>query len=220
MAEKIVVPSASVSEAAQWRSHIREEKIVVIPNGVDVPATLPPPAQPQSPHRVVFLGRLDPVKRLPNLIEAMALLRGFARLDVYGDGPQRPELTRQIQQLNLGELVTLHGAIDGPQAALRDAELLVLPSEAEGFGLVLIEAMAAGVPVVATEAPGIRDVVQDGETGLLVPVGAPAALAEAIRRVLEDSALRERLIQAAFADVRRRFTWDAAIAEYRRILGI
>jgi glycosyltransferase involved in cell wall biosynthesis len=168
----------------------------------------------------VFVGRLDPVKRLPDLINAIGLLRGFARLDVYGEGPQGPNLSRQIHELKLTELVMLHGAIDGPQSALRDAELLVLPSEAEGFGLVLIEAMAAGVPVVATEAPGIRDVVQDGETGLLVPVGAPPALADAIRRVLEDSPLRQRLIQTAFADVRRRFTWDAAMDGYRRVLGI
>jgi glycosyltransferase involved in cell wall biosynthesis len=117
-------------------------------------------------------------------------------------------------------VVTLRGSVTDPKPALAGAEVLVLPSEAEGFGLVLIEAMAAGVAVVATDAPGIRDVVRDGETGILVPVGSPAALAEGIRRVLEDSGLRGRLVSAAFADARRRFTWDAAVAGYRQLLGI
>jgi glycosyltransferase involved in cell wall biosynthesis len=85
---------------------------------------------------------------------------------------------------------------------------------------VLIEAMAAGVPVVATDAPGIRDVVRGGETGLLVPISSPSALAGAIRRLLEDESLRQSLTAAAFADVRRRFTWDIAVNAFRRVLEI
>jgi glycosyltransferase involved in cell wall biosynthesis len=111
----------------------------------------------------------------------------------------------------MSSAVTLHGSVSGPAEALRGAELLVLPSQAEGFGLVLIEAMAAGVPVVATDVPGIRDVVRDGVTGILVPVGSPGALADAIRRVLEDQNLRQSLVAAA---------WKAAIDAYRRVLEI
>jgi glycosyltransferase involved in cell wall biosynthesis len=219
-AEKIVVPSPSVAEAARRWANVEEKKIVIIPNGVDLPASLPPAVPPAMPHRVVFLGRLDPIKRLPDLLTAMASLRGFARLDVFGEGSQRRFLEKQIAALDIGSSVMLHGAVAEPKSVLAGAEVLVLPSQAEGFGLVLIEAMAAGVPVVATEAPGIRDVVMDGETGLLVPVGSPAALAEAIRRVLADDSLRHRLAVAAFADVRRRFTWETAIDAYRRLFGI
>jgi glycosyltransferase involved in cell wall biosynthesis len=220
MAQKIIVPSPSVASMAREWAGVREEKIVVIPNGVDVPPVQPPLAPAASPHRVVFLGRLDPIKRLPDLLAAIALLNGFARLDVYGEGEERPRLMRQMEEMNLGQRVTLHGAISDPAAALQNAELLVLPSEAEGFGLVLIEAMAAGVPVVATDAPGIRDVVRDGETGLLVPVSSPTALAGAIRRVLEDETLRRALSAAAFADVSRRFTWEIAVEGFRRTLEI
>jgi glycosyltransferase involved in cell wall biosynthesis len=220
MAEKIVVPSPSVAAAARRWAHVEEEKIVVIPNGVDVPATATTPAPSATPHRVVFVGRLDPVKRLPDLLTAMSLLGDVARLDVYGDGSQRQALLEQIQSMNLHSAVTLHGEVPDSRPALAGAELLVLPSEAEGFGLVLIEAMAAGVAVVATEAPGIRDVIRNGVTGLLVPVGAPQALADAIRRVLCDESLRRGLVSAAYSDVSRRFTWESAMESYRRLLGI
>ena len=96
----------------------------------------------------------------------------------------------------------------------------MLPSLAEGFGLVLIEAMAAGVPVIATDVPGIRDVVRDGVTGLLVPPGDPAALAAAVARLSADPTLRHRLTTAARADVRDRFTWAAVLPAYRRLLRV
>ena len=114
----------------------------------------------------------------------------------------------------------MHGSVPKPQDALKQIDLLVLPSSAEGFGLVLIEAMAASIPVIGTNAPGIRDVVKNGETGLLVPVGSPQELAEAIRRVMEDSALRHRLVARGLEDVRERFTWTAVMEQYARMLEI
>jgi glycosyltransferase involved in cell wall biosynthesis len=219
-AEKIVVPSASAAAvAAQWAG-VAPEKIVVIPNAVDAPDRLPPSPPACRPHRVIFLGRLDPIKRLPDLLQAVALLDGLVHLDIFGQGREKPALQKQIEQLQLTRLAELRGAISGPAQALQGAELLVLPSEAEGFGLVLIEAMSAGVPVVATDAPGIRDVVQSGVTGLLAPVGDPPALAAAIRRVLEDENLRQAMVAAAWADVRQRFGWEAVLAAYRRLFQI
>ena len=99
-------------------------------------------------------------------------------------------------------------------------DVLVLPSEAEGFGLVLIEAMAMGVPVVATDAPGIRDVVKNEQTGLLVPVGQPQMLAGAIKRIIDDGALRQRLVDAARDDVQKRFSWPMVLQQYRRVLNL
>jgi glycosyltransferase involved in cell wall biosynthesis len=98
------------------------------------------------------------------------------------------------------------------------ADVLVLPSLAEGFGLVLIEAMAAGVPVVATDVPGIRDVVSDGVNGLLVPPKSPQALAGAIGRVLSDRALRQMLVGNGSRIVRERFTWQQVLPMYRSLL--
>ena len=104
--------------------------------------------------------------------------------------------------------------------ALAQSDLLVLPSEAEGFGLVLIEAMAGGVPIVATDAPGIRDVVRHESNGLLVPVGEPEALARAIARIVGDDELRCRLVEQGRQDVNERYAWEAVMRKYQRVLGI
>jgi glycosyltransferase involved in cell wall biosynthesis len=220
-AEKVVVPSPSAGAAAREWSGVPAEKIVVVPNAIEMGEfeSLRPPVD-SSPLAVGFIGRLDPVKRLPDLIRAAGLLRDRVRLHVFGEGSEREAIERQVLRAQLQEVVTLHGAVPRPQDALRQIGLLVLPSEAEGFGLVLIEAMAAGVPVVATRVAGIRDVVRDGETGLLVPARDPSRLARAIERVMEDQRLRERLVAAARDDVRRRFVWDVVARQYRELLRL
>ena len=219
-AERVVVPSASAAEVAREWSGVPSEKLRVIPNAVDVAqfGNLDPPLN-VTPLAVGFIGRLDPIKRLPDLIRAVGLLRGRVRLDIFGDGSERPELERLIRHLQLTEIVTLHGVVPRPQDALRQIGLLVLPSKAEGFGLVLIEAMAAGVPVLATNVPGIRDVVRNGETGLLVPCN-PQALAAALERLVEHPELRARLAAGGREDVRQRFTWSAVLPQYRELLEL
>jgi glycosyltransferase involved in cell wall biosynthesis len=176
-AEAIIVPSQSVATVAHQRSRIPYEKIFVIHNGVETPKAWPTPPAASYPHRIVFVGRLDPVKRIPDLIDAMSLLRDFARLEIWGEGKQRRELELKIEEMGLEAVVRLRGQTLNAAAEIKAAEVLVLPSEAEGFGMVLIEAMALGVPVVATNAPGIKDIVRNGANGLTVPVGAPAELA-------------------------------------------
>ena len=226
-AEVVVVPSESVALAAIERSHVPYDKIAIVSNAIDpadfsdilTDATLERLFSAE-PVPIGFIGRLDPVKRIPDLIEAVARLDDRVHLHVFGDGPERDRLERQIAWLRIEPRVTLHGSVPHPREALRQIGLLVLPSEAEGFGLVLIEAMAAGVPVVATDAPGIRNVVTDDVTGLLVPVGSPRDLAGAIRRVLDDFALRQRLVSAGRSDVLRRFTWDAVLPKYQELLGL
>jgi glycosyltransferase involved in cell wall biosynthesis len=218
-AEAVVVPSESVARVAGEWSRVPRQKIVVIPNAIDVDAFRDMGPRPM-PRKIGFLGRLDRIKRVPDLVEALSLLDRQYELHIYGEGAERARIENTIAHFGLGDRVTLHGAIAKPQAAIAAIDILVLPSEAEGFGLVLIEAMAARVPVVATDVPGIRDVVRNGETGLLVPVAQPGEMAAAIRRISEDDALRSRLIDAAFHDVRRRFTWSAVLPQYQRLLGL
>jgi len=98
--------------------------------------------------------------------------------------------------------------------------MLILPSAAEGFGLVLIEAMVSGVPVVATDVAGIRDVVRHGQTGELVPVASPKELARAIRSLRDDPQRWEKIVADARADVLARFTWPAVLQRYCEVLGI
>jgi glycosyltransferase involved in cell wall biosynthesis len=227
MAERIAVPSESVAEKLDEWSHVSRDKIAVIPNAVDVNEfrdtglrPVRPAHGPEARVTVGFLGRLDPVKRVPDLVEAICELDHRFDLHVFGDGADRKRIEATIVRLNLRDRVTLHGQCALPQAAIAQMDVLVLPSEAEGFGLVLIEAMAARVPVVATDVPGICDVVKNEETGLLVPVASPDKLAGAIRRVAEDDALRKKLTDAAYADVQRRFSWPAVLAQYRGVLGL
>ncbi len=242
-AEKVLVPSESVALVARDWADVPGEKIVVIPNAVDVTRTTglrPVPAalelrEPrllQSEHnqhgpeargtgrRIGFIGRLDPIKRIPDLIAAMAQLPGEYTLDVWGEGSHRPAIEAAIMKLNLADRVKLHGVIAPPASALAQIDCLVLPSAAEGFGLVLIEAMAAGVPVVATRVAGIREVVREDQTGLLAPVADPTALAGAIQRVTTDDALRVRLIENGRREVAIKYTWDRVLPAYLQLFKI
>jgi len=130
------------------------------------------------------------------------------------------QLQQLIANLNLTNRVYLRGPTNGPDEALKQIDILVLPSEAEGFGLVLIEAMAEGVPVVATNAPGIRDVVRHDYNGLLVPIGAPRAIAGALELLIQDAARRERLITNGRDEVRRQFTWAPILPQYLKLLDL
>lgn len=221
-AERVVVPSPSVAETARKWAKLPFGKLVVIPNAVEMSdfSDMPMPAEPHRPVRVGFIGRLDPIKRIPDLLEAVRLLGDDSRLEIFGEGSERSKLEGIVERDGLQSRVKFHGAIDRPRTALAQIDLLVLPSAAEGFGLVLIEAMAAGVPVVATNVQGIRDVVQDGQSGLLTPVASPRQLAGNILRLIEDSNLRRGLVAAGRADVAARFTWERVLPLYRTLLGL
>jgi len=219
-AEKIVVPSPSVARLTVEWSAVPLEKIVVIPNAVDLVewanSQSPVPATDPRPYPITFLGRLDPIKDVPTLIQAVFQLNPLVHLHIYGDGRDRTRIERTISTLNAP--VTMHGTIATPQAALTQSGMLILPSLAEGFGLVLIEAMAAGVPVVATDVPGICDVIQREQTGLLVPPSDAPALAAAIKRLVEDRPLREKLVHQAAEEVHRRFSWTSVLPLYQDLL--
>jgi glycosyltransferase involved in cell wall biosynthesis len=217
LADQIIVPSASVAAAAVERAQIPDEKIVITPNAVEVSRFAAMNSQRQGT-RVGFLGRLDPVKRVNDLVQALALIPPPATLEIFGAGHARKGIEQTVDRLNLRQRVTLHGSVADPVEALSKMDILVLPSDAEGFGLVLIEAMAAGVPVIGTNVAGIRDVVRHNENGLLVPPRSPAALASAIRALLTDSSLRERLAGGGTRSVHKNFNWKRIYPRYRAIL--
>jgi glycosyltransferase involved in cell wall biosynthesis len=218
-AERVVVPSPSVAEAAESWADVAPDMITVIPNAVDRSAG-PPPSGGAPLTRVGFIGRLDPVKRIPDLIAAVAKLPERFTLDIWGEGGHRRAIQAAVAKHELDGRVKLHGSIASPQQALGQMDVLVLPSEAEGFGLVLIEAMAAGVPVVATDVPGIRNVVTGEKTGILVPVGDPAALAAGIEHMLTDTRFRSRVIEAGRNEVESKYTWEQILPKYRELFGL
>ena len=217
-AERIVLPSPSVAAIAIDRARIPAGHMTVIPNAIDVDAfanlRLP---ELSARYRVGFIGRLDPIKRVNDLIDA-ATRSPEIDLHLFGDGKERDRLMAQARRLSIIDRVHFHGVVSSSRDALPLIDVLVLPSDAEGFGLVLIEAMAAGVPVIATNVPGIRDVVTHEKTGLLIAARSPMQIADAIERMRSDVNLRERLIATASEYVRNTYTWERVLPAYRKIL--
>jgi glycosyltransferase involved in cell wall biosynthesis len=223
-AECVVVPTLSAAHVAHDWAAVENARIVVIPNAVDPAQWQPNPRVRQMVadrpgDYVGFIGRLDPVKRVGDLVDAMALCDASMHLEIYGDGPQYGLIAQHVADLELESRVVMHGSVPDTRNALATMDVLVLPSAAEGFGLVLIEAMASGVPIVASDVAGIRDVITNEQNGLLVPVGDVYALATAIKRVLRDKVLRDRLVSNGQATVREKYTWSAVLPLYGKLLA-
>ncbi len=207
------------------------DRITVLPMPVSAERFTHAPVTGREPGRLLFVGRLIERKGAEFAIRAVAELRRkgrAARLTLVGDGVDRPRLEALVKELGLLGVVELAGALSHDAVAehYRSASVLLMPAvtdwkgEQEGFGMVLVEAMASGLPVVATRSGGIADAVTDGATGLLVPERDAGALAAAAARLLDDPALATRLADAAVAELDARFS-PAAIARgfdsvYRR----
>jgi glycosyltransferase involved in cell wall biosynthesis len=166
----------------------------------------------------LFVGRLVERKGVPVLLEAWSRAAlPNATLAIVGDGPDRQRLEAQAGALGIADSVEFRGRVTDRELAdaYSSAELFVLPAvldakgDTEGLGVVLLEAMASHVPVIASAAGGITDVVVDGDSGVLVPPGDAAALADAMHRLHADAALRARLAANGAARVRDEFSWDA-----------
>lgn len=190
----------------------------VIPFGAAASPEHVPPLrvrEPGEPMRLLFVGRLVERKGVGVLLEALAQGGADDRLSIVGDGPLRAQLEAQSSRLGITERVEFTGPVPSAalSARLADADALVLPAirdakgDVEGLGVVLIEALAAGRPVIASESGGIVDIVRDGETGLLVTAGDAEALTGAIRRYREEPALAARLAAAGQAFVQTEFSW-------------
>jgi glycosyltransferase involved in cell wall biosynthesis len=167
---------------------------------------------------VGFVGRLHRDKGIVELLDAIALLRqdgAATELVLVGPDEGVDALPVRTRALMAAEWVHRTGAVADPSEYVAAIDALCLPSHREGLGTVLLEAMATGVPVVATRATGIVDVVVHEQTGLLADVGDAAGIAEQLRRVLGDATLRARLAQAASAMVARDFTQEAVRRRHR-----
>lgn len=221
-AERIVVPSRAVVSAGHSRSRIPREKFTVIPNAVE-PADFPRvPVFAGRKVRAGYLGRLDPAKCPGALLRAMEFAHlPEAELHYFGDGPHRAELERRVDELGLRRQVFFHGSIGRPQEALARMDVLWLPSGVEGFGLVVIEAMASGVPVVACQVAGVADILKDGENGLAADeMFGYRRFAHSLTLLRDDVALRNRLIEGGLRTVLEKFTWEVVLPQYREMLGI
>jgi glycosyltransferase involved in cell wall biosynthesis len=202
------------SEADQERDSRRPSHVIALGIDLDRFEGAQPALRSDRP-LVGNVARLAPQKDHRTLVEAARLVPE-ADFVVAGDGELREELERQAE----GSNVRFLGARDDVPALLASFDVFAFPSLFEGLCLAVIEAQAAGVPVVATPVGGIRETVVDGETGLLVPTRNPAALAAAIRRLLEDRPAAEAMAAEARRRVRERFSVERLIEETLRLYDL
>jgi glycosyltransferase involved in cell wall biosynthesis len=182
----------------------------VVPNGVDLARFHAGDPVPHDGLHVGFLGRLVSNKGPDVAVSAVAeaiRLGVDASLFFAGDGPERENLVRLAGRLGIRERVHLQGYVPNPESWFRGIDVLVRPSLTEGMPLGVLEAMAAGVPVIASDVPGNVALLRDGETGLLVPTRDHRALAQALVRIYRDDALRGRLREVALRTVDV-LSWD------------
>lgn len=210
VADLVLTPSAAT--AGEVRRDYGATAVAVLPNvtgGLDVEAA-PRAEEAAAPGYLLFVGRLRIRKGVEVLLEALGDLRERhpgARLLIAGDGEHRAALERRAAELALGPAAVFLGRCDAPRVRglLGGAAALVVPSTYEGMPLVVLEAMEAGVPVVASRVSGIPEVVADGVTGWLVPPEDPEALAAALARVLDDPDEATRRGEAGRRRVDERF---------------
>jgi glycosyltransferase involved in cell wall biosynthesis len=196
---------------------------LVVLNGVDV--TSRPRARPASvPPVLVTVGRLQTPKDQLTLVRALSELRDRDfRAVLVGEGPDRSSLQGEVARLGLARKVELAGEQSGVCDLLAAAHVFVLASRSEALPLSVLEAMAARLPVVASRVGGVPEIVVEGETGFLVPPGDPSSLARALRRLLDDPHLRQRLGAAGRVRVEAHFRLDVSLGAhldlYRRELA-
>ncbi|QDV33744.1 glycosyltransferase family 4 protein [Tautonia plasticadhaerens] len=166
--------------------------------------------------RVLFTGRLHPQKNLDVLLDAWAEVarRSTAHLILLGDGPDRGRLVAKAKDMGLADRVHFPGPVDDPADSLRAADVFVLPSVAEGMSNSLLEAMATGLPCIASEIGGNTDLLAEGPRGLLVPPGDRDGWADAILRVLGDEGLARSLGEAALGLIGERFAMPVVVDRY------
>lgn len=227
--DRIVAVSESVRRVHLARTRLAESKYAVIPNGVDTAAFARDGGLRgnlradwglgEGEVLAAYVGRLSQEKGPDVLVKAMGLLAARGRrlnLVVAGDGPLRGDLERFLRDSPCGAGIRLLGFVRDVRGVLSAADLLVMPSRWEGFGLSAAEAMAAGLPIIATDVAGLRDVVT-GQEGLIVPPDDPPALAAAMDRLAESAELRWALGAAGRARAGRLFDIRDNIAAHERL---
>ncbi len=212
---------------------VPESRLTPIYNGVDhqrfspAPQRLPVPGCPFTDPAlwlVGTVGRMQTVKAQPllaqafvNALQQQPALRDTLRLVMVGDGPLRAECQAILQQAGVAHLAWLPGARDDVPEVMRGLDCFVLPSLAEGISNTILEAMACGLPVLATRVGASAELLLEGETGLLVPAGDVTALAHGLCQLVSDRAAAQTMGRAGLERITERFSLSAMVAAYQSV---
>ncbi len=215
----VIVANAQAAANQLRLEHVPEHKIAVVPNGLDVGRFTTRRVR-RPLRRVVMVANLRPEKGHDVLIDAAShVLARFpeARFQLIGAGREHQRLVALAEACGVSQAISFLGHSETIPEQLAAADVFVLPSRSEALPNAVLEAMAGGLPVVASAVGGILEVIEEGKTGLLVPAGDARALADAVSRLMSDSALATRLGAAARAYVEERYSFDRMVAAFENI---
>lgn len=222
LAHRIVANSQAAAQQVIAEG-LPESRVTVIPNGVDLRTFAPPhlrTSAPPHPRTITTIANLRPEKGHDVLLDAAARVvqtHPDARFQFVGDGPRRSPLEQRARALGLGGRVAFLGHREDVPALLAGSTLFVLPSRSEAFPNGLVEAMAAGVPAIASGVGGILELIQHERNGLLVPVADASALADAIVSLLEHPDTAERLGANARQTIESRYSFDRMVGAFEAL---
>lgn len=228
LSDRVLALSGSIRDDLTARAGLRVGRaaIDVVYPGLEPVRSIPPrPTAPGSGARIVCVANFFPIKGHESLVRALPRLAGgFPRVRCVfaGDGPERRSMEALATDLGVARFASFVGTVPDPTELIYDSDVLVLPSISEGIPRTILEAWALGVPVVASRAGGIPEMIVHGRSGLLVPPGDSKALAEAVTTVLSDPALARRVVDGGMATLAERFSArrmvEETLAAYRRVL--
>jgi N-acetyl-alpha-D-glucosaminyl L-malate synthase BshA len=202
-----------------------DKQIDVVYNFIDperherpIPPCVPPRECPDR-FNLMHISNFRPVKRVTDVIQVFARVAAKlnARLIMVGDGPDAGTAMRLVRELGIADKVTFTGVVDEVAPLLQAANLLLLPSETESFGLVALEAMASGVPVIATNVGGLPEVVEHGVTGFLAPLGDVDQMAQYAVQILSDCSVCRAFSRAARERAVKLFDYHDIIPQYEAV---
>jgi glycosyltransferase involved in cell wall biosynthesis len=214
-AHRVVANCRAAADRLRFE-RVPPRKIAIIHNGIDL-ARFSGPAVSTAVRRVVTVANLRPEKGHDVLIDAAALVAQrfpATRFDIVGGGPLHEALTRRVHERQLANVVRFAGHQADVSTWLRGADLLVLPSRSEAFPNAVLEGMAAGLAIVASDVGGVPELIEDGRTGLLTPAGDARVLADRILSLIADPALAARLGAAARREVASRYSFERMVTQF------
>jgi len=212
-----VISLCNLSTKELYNENFLKSKIVQIPNGVNINRFYPKES-PKIENRIITVGHLTKIKGTDILLQAVANLKkkgvSHFHVDIVGDGHDRTYFENIAKDLNINSYISFHGDSNNVLALLQQSRIFVLPSRAEGHSNALLEAMACGLPVIATKVGGNLDVINNNENGILVEKENPEQLANAINRVLNDNKLARQLGENAIKTVSNKYSMEYTVSKY------